>query len=144
VSDSVLIGRFNFRFQCQPGCTACCEQPGDVYLTAEDRDRIAADLDLTPVQFEQRYCETVDGDLRLSTPDAPACHFLVAGGCSIHHVKPLQCRTFPFWPEHVRVKSAWKGLSRYCPGVGVGEILPIDQIRGPANECAQAFEDVEG
>jgi hypothetical protein len=140
MNDDVEIGKFGFRFECQPGCTNCCRQPGEVWLTAEDRDRIAAHLGLSVRAFVERYCtREEDDELKLSVPAADSCHFLLEEGCSIHDVKPVQCRTYPFWPEHVRTRPSWKKLERVCPGVGVGELLPVEQVRAAAQECADAF-----
>ena len=36
MSNPVQIGNVNFRFECQSGCTNCCTQPGEVYLTEDD------------------------------------------------------------------------------------------------------------
>jgi uncharacterized protein len=143
MSGLVQIGRFNFRFVCQPGCVNCCQRPGDVFLTNADRDRIAAWLGLDAAEFERRYCERSGGELRLSIPARDSCHFLLEGGCAIHDVKPLQCRTFPFWPENVTHKRAWKSLSQFCPGIGVGEILPREDVRQHAAACGEAFPDLE-
>lgn len=142
MSDPVSVARINFRFECQAGCINCCARPGDVFLTEEDRGRIAARLGLTAAQFTERYCAPEDEvGLRLSIPNQASCHFLEANGCRIHEIKPLQCRTFPFWPETVATRRAWKGLSGYCPGVGVGQILPIEMVRAEAQRCADAFPD---
>jgi Fe-S-cluster containining protein len=141
--ELVQIGRFNFRFQCQSGCTNCCTQQGEVYLAAGDVDRIATYFGLTRRKFLSRYCEKdAEGDLRLSTPPGKHCHFLTATGCSIHEVKPLQCRTFPFWPEHVTNKRAWKNLKRYCPGIGVGPVLPLEGVRAEAQISQDVFPDL--
>ncbi len=143
VSDLVQIGRFNFRFQCQSGCTNCCTQPGEVYLAEGDAGRIAEYVGLSRRKFLSRYCETdSDGDLRLSTPAGKHCHFLTEAGCSIHQVKPLQCRTFPFWPEHVKNRRVWKNLKQYCPGIGVGPVLPIEAVRDQAQASKDAFPDL--
>lgn len=141
MSELVQIGRHNLRFQCQPGCTNCCTQPGDVYLTPEDVPRIAAYLKLSPQEFQKRHCETTDGELKLIIPPDKACQFLREGGCTIHEVKPLQCRTFPYWPEHVRNKRSWQRLSRFCPGIGVGPVLPKEEVRQQAQECYESFPD---
>jgi Fe-S-cluster containining protein len=138
MQDLVEIGKFGFRFTCQPGCTNCCRQPGEVWLTEEDRDRIAAHLGLSVKVFVESYCADED-ELKLSIPASDSCHFLLEEGCSIHKVKPVQCRTYPFWPEHVRMRSSWKKLEHVCPGVGVGELLPVEDVRAVAQECADAF-----
>jgi len=140
-SQLVQIGDFNFRFECQPGCTECCTHPGDVHLTPGDVTRIAAYLGIAEAEFRRRYCAQDEGGLRLANPHKP-CIFVREGGCSIHEVKPLQCRTFPFWPENVKNKRSWKALRRYCPGVGAGPILPRDFVRAEAQACRdEGIED---
>jgi Fe-S-cluster containining protein len=141
MSDLVQIGRQHFRFECQSGCTNCCTQPGEVYLTEDDVPRIAAYIGVGPEEFRKRYCVTAEDGLRLATPPGKACLFLLENGCSIHEVKPLQCRTFPFWPEHVRNKRAWKRLSAFCPGIGVGQVLPREDVRDQTQACFEAFPD---
>jgi hypothetical protein len=140
LSALVEIGRFHFRFQCQPACTKCCTQAGEVYLAAGDAARAASYLGLTTEEFESRYCETdADGDSRLTTPAGSHCHFLNEGGCAIHEAKPLQCRAFPYWPEHVKSKRAWKNLKQSCPGIGVGPPVPVEEVRAVAQACKDAF-----
>ena len=141
MAELVQIGDFKFRFQCQPGCVACCTQSGEVYLNDEDLERIAAHLELTPKQFQKRFAKREFGDLSLTTPSDRDCHFLEEGGCTIHEVKPVQCRTFPFWPDKVRDRRSWKALKSYCPGVGVGEPLKRREVRRQTQECADAFPD---
>jgi Fe-S-cluster containining protein len=141
MSQLVQIGRHHFRFECQSGCTNCCRQPGEVYLTEDDVPRIARFLDLETQEFRKRYCVEAEDGLRLANPPDKACLFLLENGCSIHQVKPLQCRTFPFWPEHVRNRRSWKRLSQYCPGIGVGPVLPREDVRGQTQECCDAFPD---
>lgn len=142
MSDPITVAQINFRFECQPGCVNCCARPGEVYLTEEDRDRIAAYLDLSVEEFAEHYGAPDDGGgLRLRIPEEQSCHFLEAEGCRIHDVKPLQCQAFPFWPETVSTRKAWKGLRGYCPGVGVGEILPIESVRRTAQQSADAFPE---
>src|ERR1035441_1032325 len=104
------------RFQCQPGCTACCEQRGYVYLTEADLVRAATFVGMTAPAFERKFVYRTAGQLRLRVPRLSQCHFLRDGGCSIHPAKPTQCRIFPFWPEQVdrkstRLKSSHLGIS---------------------------------
>ena len=138
----VQIGRINFRFECQLGCTNCCSQPGEVYLTPEDADRIAAHLRLGTDEFRHRYCEIEDGDLHLAGPTDGPCRFVEDGGCSIHEVKPLQCQAFPFWPENVRGRRAWRNLRRHCPGIGAGPAVPTEKVRADAQACLDAFPEL--
>lgn len=141
MSQLVQIGEFNFRFECQPECTQCCTMAGDVYVTEDDADRIAAHLELTPAEFREQYCLYENDELRLLGRSKDPCRFVTAAGCSIHEVKPVQCRTFPFWPEYVGNKRSWKNLSRFCPGIGVGPIIPVEKVRADAQETKAAYPD---
>lgn len=113
------------RFECQPGCTACCERQGFVYLTEEDLKRIAEYVGMTAPEFERRHVYRTKNLLRLRVPREQQCMFLRDGGCSIHSVKPVQCSTFPFWPELVGSKREWKKTARWCPGIGKGDLVQI-------------------
>lgn len=49
--------------------------------------------------------------------------------CAIHEARPMQCRTWPFWPENLRSKAAWERTARQCEGVGRGAVVTIERIR---------------
>ena len=132
------------RFECQPGCTNCCTQQGFVYLTPADLKRIAAFLGLTEAEFERRHIYRTRHLLRLRVPRHTQCHFLREGGCSIHPVKPVQCRIFPFWPELVENKREWRKTAGYCPGIGKGELVQIATARDQASEMRQAYPGMYG
>lgn len=127
------------RFACQPGCTACCEQKGFVYLTESDLVRAAAFLGMTPAAFERQFCYRTRRQLRLRVPRESNCHFLRDGGCSIHPAKPTQCRIFPFWPEMLESRREWKKTARYCPGIGQGPLIQIAAARDQAAEMRAAY-----
>jgi uncharacterized protein len=126
------------RFECQSGCTNCCEQQGFVYLTEADLERIAEYVGMKAREFEQRYVYRTRHLLRLRVPRQQQCPFLVGGGCSIHAVKPVQCRVFPFWPELVDSKREWKKAAAYCPGIGKGQLVQIETARELAAEMRTA------
>lgn len=127
------------RFECQPGCTKCCEQQGFVYLTRDDLLRIAKHLGVTPAEFERRFIYRTKNLLRLRVPRERQCHFLSDGGCSIHEVKPVQCRAFPFWPELVENKREWKKTAGWCPGIGKGELVQIETARERSEAMRTAY-----
>jgi Fe-S-cluster containining protein len=122
------------RFECQPGCTKCCEQQGFVYLTEEDIPRLAGYLGMTLEGFESRYVYRTRNQRRLRVPRHAQCEFLKDGGCSVHAVKPLQCRAFPYWPELVGNKRNWTKTGTWCPGIGRGELVNIQMAREVAAE----------
>lgn len=129
------------RFVCQPGCTKCCTRRGFVYLTETDLLRAAEYLGMTPEAFEAAYVIRFRKSLRLRM--APrgknSCHFLTDNGCSIHSVKPTQCRTYPFWPSIVENRWRWKIEGTFCPGIGKGELVQIARAREIASELPAAY-----
>ncbi|HTR38766.1 MAG TPA: YkgJ family cysteine cluster protein [Bryobacteraceae bacterium] len=127
------------RFQCQPGCTNCCQQQGFVYLTETDLVRIAEYVGMSAAEFERRYVYRTKRRLRLRVPRHSQCHFLQDHGCSIHAVKPVQCRLFPYWPELVDDKREWKKTAAFCPGIGQGELVQIEAARERASEMKEAY-----
>jgi len=127
------------RFECQPGCTACCTQKGFVYVTDSDIARVAAYLGMTAAEFERKYVFRTARRARLRVPAATSCYFLREGGCSIHEAKPSQCRIFPFWPEMVESRREWRKTARYCPGIDKGPLIQIDFARAQAREMREAY-----
>jgi Fe-S-cluster containining protein len=127
------------RFECQPGCTECCRQRGFVYLTEQDLRRAAAFLGMSTEAFERKYLYRTSRLLRLRVPRDAHCHFLNAGGCSIHPAKPTQCRIFPFWPELVESRREWRKTAAYCPGIGKGQLVQITDARRDAAEMRRNY-----
>ena len=130
------------RFECQPGCTNCCNVKGYVYLTEDNLKQAADFLKLTPGEFEQRYVYRTRHLLRLRKPRDSQCHFLLESGCSIHPAKPMQCRLFPFWPEVVKTARAWEAAGKRCPGIGKGKLIQIGEALETASEMEHAYPTI--
>ncbi|HEY3744421.1 MAG TPA: YkgJ family cysteine cluster protein [Bryobacteraceae bacterium] len=126
------------RFECQAGCTKCCEQQGFVYLTEGDIPRLAKFLKMTQAAFEKRYVYRTRHLRRLRVPRHAQCEFLKDGGCSVHPAKPLQCAAFPYWPELVGDKRNWKNTGEWCPGIDKGPLVQIQMARAVAEEMKAA------
>lgn len=118
------------RFACQ-GSGKCCVSRGAygfVYLTLEDRRRLAKTLGLSTAQFTRRWCAKTDGYFHLKETRAPDCVFLEGGNrCGVYEGRPTQCRTWPFWPENMSAR-AWTAIAAECPGVGKGKLVPRERI----------------
>jgi Fe-S-cluster containining protein len=132
------------RFECQPGCTNCCRAHGFVYITEQDLQRIAGYLKLTPGEFEARYVYRTKHLLRLRKPRAKQCHFLEENGCSVHAVKPVQCRLYPFWPDLVEHRDVWDYEGRKCPGINQGPLVQIGRAMEIASEMSTAYPSIYG
>lgn len=130
------------RFECQPGCTDCCTQQGFVYLNQADVERAAVFLGMEAAEFERRYVYRTRHKMRFRVAKDTHCYFLEGGGCGIHPAKPLQCRTFPFWPELVASARAWKQTSKRCPGIGKGDLIQIDLARATAQEMRDGLPEL--
>ncbi|RMH27311.1 MAG: YkgJ family cysteine cluster protein [Planctomycetota bacterium] len=126
------------RFECTR-CGACCTgPPGFVLFTDDEAEEIAARLGVTVAEFLDRYTRDTPAGRSLAerqTEFGFDCVFLDRESepglavCSIHDLRPTQCRTFPFWPENLRSESAWRRIGRECEGVGRGALVPIEAIR---------------
>lgn len=136
--DNSPVGE-GLRFECQPGCTECCRQKGFVYLTEADLPRIAEYLGMTSREFTREYVYRTKNRMRLRVPRDANCHFLRDGGCSIHAVKPTQCRIFPFWPELIESRREWLKTARYCPGIGKGPLIQIADARVQGREMKEGY-----
>ncbi len=131
----------NLRFECQRGCSNCCDQHGFVYLTESDLKRAAKFVGMSARAFEGKYVYRTAHSLRFRKPRDRQCPFLEGHACSIHPAKPTQCRTFPFWPELVEDRAAWKRTAQFCPGIGKGPLIQIGEAMEMSEEQRRAYPD---
>jgi len=117
------------RFACQCSSKCCRFRDGydRVYVSLAERRGLARALGVTTAAFTRKYCVPAEGRFSLRGRDG-ACVFLEKGLCSVYEARPLQCRTWPFWPENMS-RDAWREVSAFCPGVGKGPLIPAATIR---------------
>jgi len=111
-------------------------------LTEADLVRIAGFLGMTPAAFERRHVYRTKNQMRLRVPRESQCSFLREGGCSIHTVKPTQCRVFPFWPELLDSRREWAKTAKYCPGMGKGALVQIEAAQVQAQEMREGYPEM--
>jgi Fe-S-cluster containining protein len=120
------------RFDCTR-CGRCCVAGGGyyVFLDENEAEEIRIHLQLSRRWFRRRYLSRLpDGDLVASWQSDGRCVFLdERGECGIYTVRPVQCRTYPFWPEIVNRQRNWRQESRRCEGIDRGEAVPVSRIR---------------
>ncbi len=130
----------SLRFECT-GCGACCSGVGDrhVFLAPGEARAIAGELGITLAWFRRRYLtRTADGDPVLRMRGG-ACTFLRADGrCAVYAARPLQCRTYPFWPEVVNSRRAWRREAARCEGIDRGARVPLARVEAALRALVDA------
>jgi hypothetical protein len=116
-------------FECSR-CGKCCSgSPGYVYFSRSELEAMAKHLGLLPFEFLQKYTRKLDGWScfnEVATEHGLDCVFLARdettgkARCSIHSVRPSQCRTWPFWSENLASKEALRRAAEDCPGLASG------------------------
>jgi uncharacterized protein len=119
------------KFECQ-GSGKCCVSRGEygfVYLTKRDQKVMSKHLNLSLVNFKKLFVKETDNVPHLVQPkDTEDCIFLKNKRCDVYEARPVQCKTWPFWPENMNAKSWKRDVVAFCPGARVKEKAAI---RGP-------------
>lgn len=136
-------GETGLRFECN-SCGKCCTSQGDgfVLFTPEESAAIANFLGISVEDFLSMYTHDtpagrsiIEGDITPDEPDHRDCIFLDRASnpdlamCSIYSVRPMQCRTWPFWGSNIQAPWAWARAAGNCPGINVGPYTKPQQIR---------------
>ena len=121
--------RDGIRFECQ-GDGKCCltrGRYGHVYLSFNDRRRLAAHHRMSLSEFTALYTKKADGlyELRYTGKDCP---FLQEKRCRVYDARPWQCRTWPFWPENMNSRVWEKEVVSWCPGAGKGRLYTAKEV----------------
>ncbi len=130
------------KFECQ-GSGNCCLSRGEygfVFLTRDDRKNMAEHLKLTLREFTKQYCDQKSGVYHLKEEsNRTDCVFLKdKNRCGVYQARPIQCRTWPFWPEVMNAKTWNKEVKAFCPGIGKGKLHTAEEIQKTLNEQAHS------
>jgi Fe-S-cluster containining protein len=111
-SDTLNPDQF---FKCRQ-CGTCCKGYGGTYVTERDIDRIARYMDSDPDRFVDQFCDISGNRPVLAQRQDGYCIFWDQR-CTIHPVKPVMCRKWPFL-ESILVDSInWPTMASSCPGI---------------------------
>jgi len=120
--------REGLRFSCTQ-CGRCCTgAPGYVWVTRREVEALRAFLRTTTEDFARRYLRKVGSRASLIEKPNGDCIFYDRG-CTVYPARPDQCRTFPFWSENLKSRSAWDAAADDCPGMGSGRLYSAAEIR---------------
>lgn len=113
-----VVGGDAFRFRCT-ACGNCCRGPGSVFFTPDELEAAFRHLAVHGEDRERWRRLVVQGEHNgyLVHRTAGACRFLGSDNrCTVYPVRPLQCRTFPFWPSTFADRKQLEATARECPG----------------------------
>ncbi len=120
------------RFACVM-CGNCCQIPGGrVQVSPAEIADIARILQLKVDEIIDSFVETNSREFCLKDGSHGTCVFLENNSCRIYSARPLQCRTFPFWPENIKSHYRWKQLTSFCPGIDRGILHEPEVIQSSA------------
>jgi hypothetical protein len=117
-------------FACQQ-CGRCCSGPdeGVIWISKPEIDMLADFLGQSAKDVRKKYLRNFG--FRYSIKENPCskdCIFLVSingsRSCAIYNVRPMQCRSWPFWPSNLQSPGDWNTAAKKCPGINPAPIVP--------------------
>ena len=116
------------RFSCTR-CGNCCRGPGYVWVDDAEVELLACHFELSYDQFCKMYTRKIGKNRSLRDQANEDCIFFdQEAGCLVYDVRPIQCRTWPFWPHNLESPEDWGTTQKRCPGSGQGELFTLEQI----------------
>jgi uncharacterized protein len=131
------------RFTCTQCGNCCSGPPGFVWVSDEELAKLAEFLGTTTKQVLRKYCRKVGRQIALKeiknkSTGGHDCIFIkeIPSGssrqkrriCSVYSVRPLQCRTWPFWEGNLSSLAAWNRAAKTCLGMNRGESFSRTRI----------------
>lgn len=114
-------------FECT-NCGSCCTgEPGIIYVNEEEISVIAEFVDVQREIFVQRCLYPFQDSYSIQESADGRCIFY-ENGCAIYPVRPMQCRTFPFWFQNMRSEQSFEEVTLRCPGIGKGPLYSKETI----------------
>lgn len=125
------------RFECM-GCGRCCRgAPGGIFMLPDEERRIAAHVGVPVEELRRRFETTRWRFPSLRETSGGRCIMNDGNGrCGIYPCRPVECRTWPFWPELLASPEAWARAARRCPGMDCGALWSAEEIAAVLAEHA--------
>jgi Fe-S-cluster containining protein len=112
-------------FDCRR-CGDCCKGYGGTYITRADIEAISCYIGTDPQKFVTDYCQLSGRRPVLAQRTDGYCIFWDKL-CTIHPVKPLMCRRWPFLESLLVDSNNWKIMADSCPGINTN--VPVQTVK---------------
>ena len=141
-----------FKFHCTM-CGKCCINREDILLTPRDMYNLAKELNMTPHEVMNTYCETYIGSdsrmpvVRLKPQgEIRRCPLLKDRKCSVHKAKPTVCALFPIGRGIAGEKGSihaltTKDIRYFLTNSGCGDDSETHTVREWQDEFGLPVED---
>lgn len=129
--------RDGLAFECTQCGDCCTGAPGYVWVDHAEIDAVAKFVGMAIDDFSRRYVRRVgDRYSLIERPGGDCIFWSRSAGCTVYAARPIQCRTWPFWPENLESRASWKQVTRVCPGSGAGggRVFTLEEIRESASK----------
>jgi len=133
------------RFECTQ-CGKCCSNRGEyayVYVNLDETAALAEFLGLSLRSFKRRYTFIDEDGWRQLNFTGENCVFLDPETklCQAHAARPIQCRTFPFWPGFIEQGEWTDEVGSLCEGIGRGRLYSIEEAQVQMDEMKKSDRD---
>ena len=121
-------------FTCTQCGNCCTGAPGVVWVTEEEIRQIAEFRGKTVGETRLLDTRLVGGRVSLREYANGDCVYFdgATRRCTVYPVRPMQCRTWPFWNSNLESPADWKSIQSVCPGAGQGTFFSLEQIEAQA------------
>ena len=129
------------KFECTQCGNCCTGGPGAVWVTESEIRAIAEYRGISVGEMRISHTRIVNNAVTLREFANGDCTFFdgATRRCTIYPVRPVQCRTWPFWNSNLQSPESWERGQRVCPGMGQGDLVSLETIQQRA-----AIIDIEG
>jgi len=134
------------QFTCSQCGNCCTGGPGYVWMSDIELQRLSDHLKLSVDEVKKQHCRKVGRRWSLNEHRNVAgqydCTFLkeirvesengepayMKRVCTIYPVRPLQCRTWPFWDGNLASADDWNAAAKRCHGMNDGRKFTQSEI----------------
>jgi Fe-S-cluster containining protein len=129
------------RFECRR-CGVCCSgDPGVIRISRREMHLLADFLKISIPDLTRMHLRPIATGFSIAEETDGSCRFYDQV-CRIYPVRPLQCRTYPFWFSQMRSLQQWEKARCQCPGIGNGLLHSRERILDMLSQSMDHLESM--